>query len=65
MENMVKNTSQVEATRRYRNKYPEKIKHDRYINQAKIFIKKYATNKDLKDVVSWIDEKNNDLQKGC
>lgn len=58
---MTRNIAQIEANRRYRKKYPEKAKHDRYRSQAKIFINKHANEEDLKELIYLIDKKK--LQK--
>ncbi|WP_353891594.1 hypothetical protein ABVR74_07830 [Lactococcus lactis subsp. lactis] len=49
--------AQLEANRKYRKKFPEKAKHDRYRNQAKIFINKHANENDLEEILKWIFEK--------
>ena len=55
--------AQLEANRKYRKKFPEKTKHDRYRNQAKIFINKHANEKDLKELENWLFNKYIEIEQ--
>lgn len=55
--------AQLEANRKYRKKFPEKTKHDRYRNQAKIFINKHANEKDLKELENWLSNKYIEIEQ--
>ena len=55
--------AQLEANRKYRKKFPEKTKHDRYRNQAKIFINKHANEKDLKELDNWLSNKYIEIEQ--
>lgn len=55
--------AQLEANRKYRKKFPEKTKHDRYRNQAKIFINKHANEKDLKELENWLLNKYIEIEQ--
>ncbi|GAA3259045.1 hypothetical protein [Lactococcus lactis] len=54
--------AQLEANRKYRKKFPEKAKHDRYRLQAKIFINKHANEKDLEELENWLSNKYNEIK---
>lgn len=55
--------AQLEANRKYRKKFPEKARHDRYRNQAKIFINKHANEKDLKELQIWLSNKYIEIEQ--
>lgn len=55
--------AQLEANRKYRKKFPEKARHDRYRNQAKIFINKHANEKDLKELQDWLSNKYIEIEQ--
>lgn len=55
--------AQLEANRKYRKKFPEKARHDRYRNQAKIFINKHANEKDLKELENWLSNKYIEIEQ--
>lgn len=58
---MSQTEAQKKATKKYREKNPEKT-HDVAMRSVKSAIKNHATAEDLKKISRWIDQKKNGLE---